>query len=42
MIHKYWVLWLQRCQVEESLLLKWLCQLLLALDYLQSKGVLHR
>eukprot|EP00775_Hariotina_reticulata_P008920 gene8920-9097_t len=32
----------KRCQVEESLMLKWLCQLLLALDYLQCKGVLHR
>jgi serine/threonine protein kinase len=33
---------LQRGQVEEPVMMKWLCQLLLALDYLQTMKVLHR
>jgi serine/threonine protein kinase len=32
----------QGASVDEALLHKWLAQLLLALDYLQSQGVLHR
>lgn len=33
---------LQGGQVDEACMLKWLCQLLLALDYLQAQHVLHR
>lgn len=33
---------MQRSQVDEGQMVRWLCQLLLALDYLQTKKVLHR
>lgn len=33
---------MQEGQVEESVMQKWLCQLLLAMDYLQTQRVLHR